>query len=413
VVASALASPIRAGAPLAEAEFREARRAALLDFCKWDPQVGDVATLVPFPLLIEPQTWRQLSDWAEALAAEMLAAEAELLARPELHRALGIPRALRCALRRALREGATPAAARIARFDFHWTRDGWRISEVNSDVPGGYCEASAFTELVARCVPGSRSSGDPGCAWADAIAAAAPRCVALVSAPGFMEDTQVVAYLADRLRERGRAAFAAKPENLRWVGGRAELDAAWRAGPLDAVVRFFQAEWLPRVTRACQPLRFVAGGHTPVTNPGTALLSESKRFPTVWSRLATPLPTWRRLLPETRDPREAPWRRDEGWVLKSAFCNNGDDLAIPGESGVREWRQAARAALLAPGRWIAQRRFASVPLATPAGPVHPCLGVYVVNGHAAGIYGRLAAKPLIDFQARDVAVLVQGSERAA
>jgi hypothetical protein len=35
----------------------------------------------------------------------------------------------------------------------------------------------------------------------------------------------------------------------------------------------------------------------------------------------------------------------------------------------------------------------------------PCLGVYTVNGRAAGIFGRMAPGPLIDFAAIEVAVL--------
>jgi len=35
------------------------------------------------------------------------------------------------------------------RFDFHWTTEGFRISEVNADVPGGFSESSAFPALMA------------------------------------------------------------------------------------------------------------------------------------------------------------------------------------------------------------------------------------------------------------------------
>ena len=48
-----------------------------------------------------------------------------------------------------------------------------------------------------------------------------------------------------------------------------------------------------------------------------------------------------------------------------------------------------------------------MPLDTPDGPQFPCIGVYTIDGAAAGIYGRLAPKPLIDGTARDVAVLVE------
>jgi hypothetical protein len=37
---------------------------------------------------------------------------------------------------------------------------------------------------------------------------------------------------------------------------------------------------------------------------------------------------------------------------------------------------------------------------------YPCIGVYTVDGRAAGIYGRVASQPLINDTAKDIAVLV-------
>jgi hypothetical protein len=48
-----------------------------------------------------------------------------------------------------------------------------------------------------------------------------------------------------------------------------------------------------------------------------------------------------------------------------------------------------------------------VTLETPDGPMHACVGVYTIDGKAAGAYGRLSSKPVIDYTAVDVAVLVQ------
>ena len=40
---------------------------------------------------------------------------------------------------------------RLMRYDFHPTRDqGWMISEVNSDVPGGFAEASLLPLLAIK-----------------------------------------------------------------------------------------------------------------------------------------------------------------------------------------------------------------------------------------------------------------------
>jgi hypothetical protein len=116
---------------------------------------------------------------------------------------------------------------------------------------------------------------------------------------------------------------------------------------------------------------------------------------------------WRALLPETRDPQNAPWRSDPGWLLKGAFGNNGDEVIDRQYNTRRDWWKIARSVSCWPRSWVAQRRFECLPITTPDGPRYPCLGVYTVNGRFAGIYGRIAAKPFIDYAAVDVAVLVR------
>src|SRR5579859_5814227 len=101
--------PFRAGAPLGADAFADVRRHMVLHCCKWDPQVGDVATLADFPLLITSRTWHELSRLAEALAEETARAEIELLSRPDLYRCLAIPPRLG----RLLRGPHTPSAARV------------------------------------------------------------------------------------------------------------------------------------------------------------------------------------------------------------------------------------------------------------------------------------------------------------
>ena len=114
----------------------------------------------------------------------------------------------------------------------------------------------------------------------------------------------------------------AHPRQLRWEAGVAQFESgnANSDRPLAAVVRFYQGEWLARLPRNVGWECLFVGGRTPVTNPGITLLTESKRFPLAWDAgrrrglfgaerpaCGTPMPTWRQLLPETRDPRDAPW----------------------------------------------------------------------------------------------------------
>jgi hypothetical protein len=404
------ARELRSEIAIDAASFSAVRRRAVLEGCKWDPQVGDVATLAPFPLVMKSSLWDVLAAQAEKLAAEATAAEIEILQRPELLKVLGLPRALRGAL--ADSAPLTPAAGRVMRFDFHNTTEGWRISEANSDVPGGFTEASFFTALMAEHFPDLRTAGCPADTWARALSAAAGPAgiVALLSAPGYMEDLQVIAFLAARLRENGCQAFLAKPEQITWRGGVAHLDTSWYRGPINVVVRFYQSEWLSRLPEQCGWRNLYRGGTTRVANPGLAVITESKRFPLVWEELSTPLPTWRALLPETRDPRSVHWADNESWLVKTALCNTGDTVCIRELMPAGEWLRTRLAVQLRPGNWVAQKRFDSVPVETPIGPRHVCIGVYTVNGRAAGAYARFSAKPVIDFAAVDVALLLEDDD---
>jgi hypothetical protein len=354
--------------------------------------------------------WKRLAFQAEQLTAEAIVAEEEISQRLELLESLGLPVPLRRVL--AEKTPVTPLAGRVMRFDFHCTTEGWRISEANSDVPGGFTEASYFTGLMAQHFPDLRPAGNPGDAWSEALAgvAGSSGAVALLSSPGYMEDHQVTAFLAAQLRKRGCLAFLARPGQIRWRDGAAHLDSAWHRGPLDAVVKFYQAEWLARLPAKCGWPYFFRGGKTRVANPALAVISETKRFPLVWDNLSTPLPTWRALLPETRDPRNAPWPRDDGWLVKTALCNSGDTVSIRELMSASGWLRTSLALRLSPGNWVAQRRFESVPISTPVGPRHVCVGIYTVNGRAAGAYARLSKKPVIDFAAADVALLLENDE---
>ena len=413
-------APWREVRPLPDEAMASLRRRAIFDCCKWDPQVEDTSTIAAFPLVLEPADWREISAAAEALAAETLAAEAELVERTDLHSMLALPRALRQALAHA-RGRPARGLARLIRFDFHHTRDGWRISEANTDVPGGLNEASGLARLMAPHYPGTASAGDVTGAYAAALAAARPGSrpasragvrVALAHATAYVDDRQVMEYLSRRLAGIGATAVLTSPSQLGWENGNAFVEDGVSRTPVDAIARFFPAEWLPNLPSRCGWKNFAGGATTPISNPASALLTQSKRFPLLWDSLRTPLPTWRALLPETRDPRDAPWRSSDDWVVKPALGRVGEDVGIPGLTSAKEWKSIIRSVRWHPGHWIAQRRFEPTVLGQGGEAFHPCVGVYTIGTRVAGGYGRLARRALIDYRAQDVAVLVAGDEAA-
>src|SRR5262249_10513843 len=113
------------------------RRQVIFHGFKWDPQVGDTATISDHACVLSPGLASRLARLAEALASETMNLENALALRPELFADVGIPRRLRPVLRQG-KAKAHEGHVRVMRFDFHPTYDGWALSEVNSDVPGGF-----------------------------------------------------------------------------------------------------------------------------------------------------------------------------------------------------------------------------------------------------------------------------------
>src|SRR6185437_8674764 len=121
---AAAALALRATASLSPAAIDQIRRDMALNFCKWDPQVGDTSILAPFALMLSSQEWRTLAVAAAELDHETLALEQALLDSPDLHRRLALPRPLRKLFAKGAKTPLTPAAARVMRFDFHPTSAG-------------------------------------------------------------------------------------------------------------------------------------------------------------------------------------------------------------------------------------------------------------------------------------------------
>ncbi|MGH9578552.1 MAG: glutathionylspermidine synthase family protein, partial [Terriglobales bacterium] len=340
--------------------------------------------------------------------AEAMRAEEELLERADLHVELGLPRPIRDFWSSPRKKIERTTGARVMRFDFHPTREGWRLSEVNADVPGGFLEASGFARLMAAHYPSWQPTPDPASALVDAVldSASGHDTIALVHATAFVDDSEVMHYVGRQIQARGVKAVRVSPAHLRWNGDRVQFQCGFAHGSPDALVRFFPADWLPELGNRAVWTGYFAGSSTPVTNPASALLIQSKRFPLVWDALQTPMPTWRELLPETISPSRLNGNPTREWILKPALGRSGEDVLMEGVTPEPQQQRVRKHARQYPRHWIAQRRFQSVPATIGKKDFHVCIGVFTVNGRASGAYGRVAERPLIDECARDAAVLV-------
>lgn len=399
------------GPPLSAGDLGEIELTLNLRHPKWDTRVGGIRVLSPEPLLIRRDQWRRICSEAEEASRELMVLERGIACDEELKRLIGLPRSLREVV-----NGREPGSGpRTLRYDFHPTQTGWVISEVNSDVPGGLLEASVLPRLYRRYSGAvSAAPPDPLERWADAMEAHVGGGTAvLLSAPGYLEDEQVVRSLARVLSGRGFSArLIQHPSALQWAGGGASL----RGEPsrrVDLVVRFYQAEWLARLPgRTGWKRLFRDSGRIIVTNPALAVVSESKRLGLCLSRIPDPVTdripevvtdqlwtgarSFDRLLPESREPAEIAGLPKEEWVLKAAYSNTGDEVHLGTHCGAREWSRLLGRARDEPCQWVAQRRFETVSLPSREGPVRPCVGVFVIDGRAAGAYVRLSRGEVTD-----------------
>jgi glutathionylspermidine synthase len=357
--------------------------------------------------VLTPEAWTELVSLAEKLARETVAAEMAILQQRRGLKQLGLPWRLRRKLSDAEILKNKSRHLRLIRFDFHFTTDGWRISEANSDVPGGFNEASGFTRLIAQHRRDTVPAGDPTAEMVRAISEAVPKngTVALIHATAFSDDRQVMVFLGRRLQEAGLKAVLAAPDHLRWENGKTFLDTDWARGPVDFIFRFFPSEWLTALPRRCGWWHLLGGSQTPLCNPASAIISQSKRFPLLWKELPVSLPAWNALLPRTFDVRHVN-KQNPCLVFKPAFGRVGDMIKMSGVSTEKETRTIDRSFRRYPHMWVAQERFEAVPLRTAIGDFFPCVGIYTLNAHVIGAYGRMARRPLIDHLAQDTAVLV-------
>src|SRR5690606_29823301 len=123
---------------------------------------------------------------------------------------------------------------------------GWRVSEVNSDVPGGYIEAAGFSSLMARIYNNCAPPPDPATALAKALSARAPtlRTVGLVHATAYTDDRQVMVFLQRVLERHSLTGRLLSPSDLIWSDRRAYANGE----ALGALFRFFPVEWLPNLS---------------------------------------------------------------------------------------------------------------------------------------------------------------------
>lgn len=373
---------------------------------KWDPQVGDHNTVAKHAIILDQDTARQLEIYAERLSEETMLMEEALISRPDLIKRLGLPPKIEKNVNR-LAGYERSRNIRLMRFDFHPSEDGWVVSEVNSDVPGGLAEASVLPQLTGEFFDDCEPRKHVGQSILDAFSERVREngTVAFVHATSYSDDRQVMEFLSDYFRDHGYNAVFAAPDHIVWKDRKAFCILNGNEGPVDGIARFFPLEWLTGLPRKSDWKGYF-DCETASCNHPVAILTQSKRLPLVWDDLRLDIPAWKSLLPETRDPGTV--RQDDpGWIFKPALGRVGEGISIMEAINEKESKLIRKAVRRYPRDWVAQRRFISRPVKDISGEAfHLCIGVFTVNGKSAGFYGRMSPYPRIDFRAEDIPIMV-------
>ncbi len=408
--------------PIPTSEYEEYRLKLMFDCYKWDPQFLDNNTVARYALVITEEEHKMLVKLTESLDKETREAEIFL----NQHRELTGPLKLTKKLRRDIghMNNYNPNMhIRLTRYDFHPVSDiegGWAVSEVNSDVPGGFAEASLMPFVAIECINKVQRSQIMEktsyhiVSFGDVMVEAVKKKVRaggrimLVHCTCYSDDRQVMQFLGDRLKAEGYQVIYGAVEHVNFKDNKAYCVLDGNEGEVDAIFRFTPLEWFKDI----KPKRWQGYFDTETVscNHPVAIYAQTKRFPFVWDALEAngiSMGTWRSLLPETIDVKAVAGQ--EGYIYKPAYGRVGDGISIREALDIKEYEKILRDVGRHPGRYVAQKKFVSLPLKGEDGEeYHVCLGSYAIDGAHGGYYARISATPRIDSNAADIPVIIEG-----
>ena len=134
--------------PIPKEKYNEYRINLMFDAYKWDPQFLDNNTIAKYALVLTNEEHQELKELTEKLDKETRQAEEMINNNLKFSKKLKLPEKIRLEIKKM--ENYIPQKhIRLMRYDFHPTEgQKWHISEVNSDVPGGFAEASIMPQIA-------------------------------------------------------------------------------------------------------------------------------------------------------------------------------------------------------------------------------------------------------------------------
>lgn len=399
-----------------EEKYREYRINLMFEAYKWDPQFKDNNTIAEYALVLTEEEHNDLRKMTEALDKETIAAE-EFLNNNQIY-------AKKLLLNNKLKNEVPKMKTykpdkhiRLMRYDFHPTVDGkWAVSEVNSDVPGGFAEASVMPKIAMEMledkeVPNKRYI-DFGEIFVNAIKQKVKENgnIMLVHCTCYSDDRQVMEFIGDRLIKENYNVLYGAVDHVNFRNNKAYSVLDGNVCELDAIIRFTPLEWLVDV----KPKRWQGYFDTDTVscNHPVAIFAQTKRFPLIWEELerqGLSFNMWRELLPHTVEVSQ--WKKfgnKEEYIFKPAYGRVGEKISIKEACDKNEYQMIMKEVRKSPKKYLAQKRFVSKPLKGDGNSeFHVCLGSYTIEGKHAGYYARISKSLRIDSNAADIPVLIE------
>ena len=380
---------------------------------KWDPQFLDKNTIAKHVLVISEEEHQELKKITEMLDFETIQAENFINKNLKIAKSLNLPKKIKKDLRK-MKNYQSDKHIRLMRYDFHPTIEGnWAISEVNSDVPGGFAEASLMPQVAINLFKEENYEYQN---FGDIITTAIAnkiqpnKRIILIHCTSYSDDRQVMQFLGDKLESMGFEPIYAAADHLRFKNNKAICILDGKQGSVDAIVRFTPIEWLKDIKPKYWHGYF--NTETSSCNHPIAIFAQTKRFPFIWGQLeekGIKMTTWREFLPETIEVKDV--KKQTGFIYKPVYGRVGENISIKEACKDNEFEKIIKDVKKKPKKYIAQKKFNSKPLIDENNEsFHVCLGSYCIDGKSAGYYARISQNPRIDSNAQDIPVLIERSK---
>ena len=396
--------------PIPKEKYDEYRLNLMFDCYKWDPQFLDHNTVANNVLVLTEEEYEELTQLTESIDKETRMAEEFLNKNLKCAKKLELSKKF-CKEIASMENYNPNKHIRLMRYDFHPTEDGkWAVSEVNSDVPGGFAEASLMPQLAINTLQSNNYwFKNFGQIMVNSIAEKVPQGgkIMFIHCTCYSDDRQVMQFLGDQLELKGFKVIYGAADHLRFENNKAISILDGNKGEVDAIIRFTPLEWIKDI----KPKKWEGYFNTETVscNHPVAIFAQTKRFPLVWDILeenGIAMKTWKSLLPETIEVKDLKGHAD--FIFKPAYGRVGEKIAIKESCTTKEYKQIMTEVKLFPKRYIAQKKFTSKPLVDENGKeYHVCVGSYTINGKQAGLYARVSDTPRIDSNAADIPVLIE------